>query len=101
MHGRLYPHAASRLAERGATEAEVVTTVTEGEPFPVKDGRAGFRRNFPFAAEGRGRHYGTKQIEAYYRQAPHAGGAGATRHENAGGCRRRRLVVSGTHDHCP
>jgi len=27
----LHPHAKERLAERGATEAEVIATVTEGE----------------------------------------------------------------------
>ena len=65
MHVRLHPHAASRMAERGATEAEVVATVSEGERFPGKYGRTGFRRNFPFAAEWRGRRYGTKQLEVY------------------------------------
>jgi hypothetical protein len=65
MQVRLHAHAESRLAERGATQAEVVATVTGGEQFPAKYGRTGFRRNFPFDAEWRGRHYGAKQIEAY------------------------------------
>ena len=65
MNIRLHPHAKDRLAERGATEAEVVAAVREGERFPAKYGRAGFRHNFAFDAEWRGRMYATKQVEAY------------------------------------
>ena len=36
-----------------------------GEQFPAKFGRTGFRRNFQFDQEWRGRHYRTKQVEAY------------------------------------
>jgi len=32
---------------------------------PVKFGRTGFRRNFSFNGTWRGRHYSTKQVEAY------------------------------------
>lgn len=62
---RLHSHAKDRLAERGATEAEVIATVLEGERFVAKYGRTGFRRNFSFDAEWRGQMYGTKQIEAF------------------------------------
>jgi hypothetical protein len=62
---RLHPHARQRLTERGATEAEVVATVEAGEQFPARFGRTGFRRNFPFEREWRGRWYATKQVEAY------------------------------------
>lgn len=65
MRIRLYPHAQGRLAERGATQAEVIATVKEGESFPAKHGRIGFRRNFVFESTWRGRRYATKQIEAY------------------------------------
>jgi hypothetical protein len=65
MNVRLHPHARGRLAERGATEAEVIATVETGERFPAKWGRTGFRRNFAFDSEWRGREYATKQIEAY------------------------------------
>jgi hypothetical protein len=54
-----------RLSERGATEDEVVATVLDGERFPAKYGRTGFRRNWAFNAEWNGRRYATKQIEAY------------------------------------
>jgi hypothetical protein len=62
---RLHPHATARLAERGATEAEVVATVEQGERFPAKFGRTGFRRNFVFGGQWRGRTFATKQVEAY------------------------------------
>ena len=60
----LHPHAEGRLLERGATVDEVITTVCEGERFPAKYGRAGFRRNFAFDGVWRGRHYATKQVIA-------------------------------------
>lgn len=62
---RLHPHARDRLAERGATEDDVTATVTGGERFPARFGRTGFRRNFPFFGEWRGKSYPTKQVEAY------------------------------------
>jgi hypothetical protein len=62
---RLHPHAQERLPERGASEAEVISTVLQGERFLAKFGRTGFRRNFSVDGEWRGRKYKTKQIEAY------------------------------------
>ena len=62
---RLHPHAFTRMTERGATEAEVITTIEDGERFAAKFGRVGFRRDFPFHGEWRGRYYATKQVEAY------------------------------------
>lgn len=62
---RLHPHAKERLIERGATEQEVVTVVENGESFPAKFGRTGFRRNFHFNGKWRGKHYSTKQVEVY------------------------------------
>ena len=61
----IHPHAKERIRERGASEKEVVLTVEEGEKFPAKYGRIGFRRNFPFEGQWRGKKYGTKQVEAY------------------------------------
>lgn len=65
MRIHFHPHALARMAERGATEAEVIATVRGGERFPAKFGRTGFRRNFPFEGEWRGKQYRIKQIEAY------------------------------------
>jgi hypothetical protein len=62
---RFHPHAKVRAFERGATEAEVITTVEEGEPFPAKYGRAGFRRDFSFDGVWGGKHYLVKQVEDY------------------------------------
>jgi hypothetical protein len=61
---RLHPHARQRLAERGASESEVIATVERGERIPVKFGRTGFRRNFAYNDVWRGRRYATKQVEA-------------------------------------
>lgn len=65
MDVRLHAHAYERLRERGATEDEVITTVTSGERFDAKYGRTGFRKRFPYREEWRGRCYETKQLEAY------------------------------------
>jgi hypothetical protein len=65
MNIHLHPHARARLAERGASEEEVEATVHTGERFAAKFGRTGFRRNFSFGGEWRGRHYAVKQVEAY------------------------------------
>jgi hypothetical protein len=39
--------------------------VENGEQFPAKFGRTGFRRNFLYEREWRGKRYQNKQIEAY------------------------------------
>jgi len=65
MSVRFHLHAQERMSERGTTEEEVKATVEHGEQFPSKFGRTGFRRNFLFDSEWRGRHYRTKQVEAY------------------------------------
>jgi hypothetical protein len=62
---RFHPHALARMAERGATSEEVTAAVAAGERFPARFGRTGFRRNFGFGGNWRGRRYRTKQIEAY------------------------------------
>ena len=65
MAVRLHPHATERMEERGATQSEVEVTVGQGEKFPAKFGRTGFRRNFAFDRKWRGAYCGTKQVEAY------------------------------------
>ena len=62
MEIRFHPHAKARLEERGATEAEIISAVTDGESFSAKFGRTGFRRNFSFGGEWHGRHYENKQV---------------------------------------
>ncbi|MGI9089118.1 MAG: hypothetical protein ACR2HH_15490, partial [Chthoniobacterales bacterium] len=65
MSVTLHPHAIARLSERGASESDVKATVTTGERFPAKFGRTGFRRNFAWQGEWRGKSYATKQITAF------------------------------------
>ena len=61
----IHKHAQERMQERGATEEEVIQILKEGEKFPAKFGRIGFRRNFSFEGVWRGKIYKTKQIEIY------------------------------------
>lgn len=63
FHIRIHPHAVARLNERGATEAEVISTIRSGESFAARLGRGGFRRNFQFDGFWRGKRYATKQVE--------------------------------------
>jgi len=65
MAVRFHPHARQRMEERGASEEEVWATLEQGERFPAKFGREGFRRNFAYGQMWRDRHCGTKQVEAY------------------------------------
>lgn len=65
MSIKIHPHARARLQERGATEAEVIQTVENGEQFPAKFNRTGFRLNVPYNAVWREKSYNTKQVEVY------------------------------------
>lgn len=62
---RFHPHALERMEERGATENEVKATIEQGEQFPAKYKRTGFRRNFLFDSNWRGKYYKNKQVEVY------------------------------------
>lgn len=55
-------HALDQLADRGASEEEVERSIREGEEVPAKKGRRAFRKNFPFNAEWKGKHYEIKQV---------------------------------------
>ena len=55
---RLHQHAKERLIERGTTESEITATVEQGEIFPAKYERTGFRRNFRFNDLWRDKHDG-------------------------------------------
>ena len=60
----IHPHAAERMKERGATAAEVRTTIIDGETFPAKFGRVGFRCNFDYGSCWNNEFYNVKQVEA-------------------------------------
>ncbi len=62
---RFHPHAYERMKERGATEDEVKNAIEKGEQFPAKFNRVGFRRNFSFNSEWRGKFYRIKQVEVF------------------------------------
>ena len=53
------------MTARGASAEEVNQTIVQGERFPAKHGRHGFRRNFPGEVRWRGRDFNGKQIEVY------------------------------------
>jgi hypothetical protein len=57
----IHPHAKERMEERGATEAEVRATIAEGEKFPAKFGRAGFKHNFTFESSRDGNSFGSNK----------------------------------------
>ena len=61
----IHNHAEQRAKERGAVADEIIDTVNNGEQFPAKFERTGFRKNFVFNNEWNNKHYSTKQIEAY------------------------------------
>ncbi len=62
---RFHPHARERMKERGATEDEVKSAIEDGEQFPAKFNRTGFRRNFSFNEKWRGKYYRIKQVEVF------------------------------------
>lgn len=51
------------MQERGAAEEEVEATLRDGEQFPAKFDRRGFRRSFKFDGIWRKRRYTMKQLE--------------------------------------
>ena len=65
MTVRIHHHAEQRAIERGAEKTEIINTVENGEQFPAKYSRTGFRKNFPFNSKRNTKQYSTKQIEAY------------------------------------
>jgi hypothetical protein len=62
---RLHAHAATQIAVRGATEAEVIDAVETGETAPARYARTQFRKTFSFNGERAGKRYTTKTVEAY------------------------------------
>lgn len=50
------------MSDRGASEDEVRKAIDEGSSEPARKGRHKFRKNFPFSAMWRGKHYSVKQV---------------------------------------
>jgi hypothetical protein len=55
-------HALNHMPSRGTTRDEVEEAVRSGERLAAKRGRHGYRKNFPYRAEWKGRYYETKQV---------------------------------------
>lgn len=55
-------HATEKMRQRGATEAEVILTIEEGDEEPARKNRTMYKRNFPFDKEWSGTHYRIKQV---------------------------------------
>jgi len=55
-------HAKTKMGDRGASEDEVRKAIEEGSSEPVRKGRLMFRKNLPFNAMWRGKHYSVKQV---------------------------------------
>ncbi len=55
-------HAREQMAERGASEAEVILAIEKGESESTRKNRKLFRKNFQFNGNWRGRYYNIKQI---------------------------------------
>jgi hypothetical protein len=66
----LHPHAQERAFERGATEAEIIATVTSGSRALAKHGRTLFTQEFGFDGNWRGRRYNMKCVYAYAVEQP-------------------------------
>jgi hypothetical protein len=61
---KIHSHAFERCKERGATENEIDITIKNGEKFPAKFNRMGFRHNFDYNGFWNNKYYQNKQIEA-------------------------------------
>lgn len=55
-------HACDQMSNREVTETEVEMAILEGEIVPAKKGRLGFRKNFRFESEWKGKYYEIKQV---------------------------------------
>jgi hypothetical protein len=67
---RFSRHASEQMIERGASEAEVIGAVRDGEQIPAKLGRQGYRRNYPYGSTWGGRTYAIKQVLAIVAEEP-------------------------------
>ena len=64
-------HARRQMAERGASEAEVVEAITHGERAPAKQGRVARRRNFDYNRLWSGKRYRIKQVMPITKEESH------------------------------
>jgi len=50
------------MAERGASQGEVIETITKGEGIPVRHGRVMYRKNFQYNHKWGNKFYHIKQV---------------------------------------
>jgi len=62
MNVEISPHARDTMAIRGATEAEVLETIRDGQRESARLSRVMYRKNFAFDAEWEGQRYRIKQV---------------------------------------
>ena len=55
-------HSLLQMKERGASQEEVFRAIEQGEEFPVKKGRKGYRLNLAFNKKWGAKKYKTKQM---------------------------------------
>jgi len=55
-------HARRQMKERGATDAEVLAAIREGQAEPARKDRIMYRKNFQFESVWRDRQYRIKQV---------------------------------------
>lgn len=63
-------HALDQLADRGTTRKEVEETIRSGERLIAKRGRYGYRKNFLYDQNWKGKLYPTKQVLAIAAEEP-------------------------------
>jgi hypothetical protein len=59
---KISKHAYQQMIERGATEAEVIETVSTGRTAPAKQNRLGYRKNFQYNDYWAEKFYAVKQV---------------------------------------
>ena len=55
-------HSKTKMGDRGASEDEGRGAIEEGSSEPARKGRLMFKKNLPFNAMWRGKHYSVKQV---------------------------------------
>ena len=61
-------HSLDQLKDRGTTKKEIIETICEGEVIPAQKGRTAYRKNFPFNAVWKEKHYEIKQVMPIVRE---------------------------------
>lgn len=69
---RFSRHALEQMSERGASEAEVVQAIRDGQSEAARAGRVICRLNLPYDAEWSGRRYAIKQVAPVVAEGPDA-----------------------------